>query len=445
MRAGIAAGLIAGFLLAAAPAAAQEPAGAADSAATRLVRQMAGGDFSGVETHFDSVMKARLGADALGTLWQQLIGQVGAYRGITASSVQHRGGYEVATVTTRFARAVLDVVIAYNAAGEVSGLHFVPSASALPVASYDDSSGYSEREVTVGPLALPGTLAMPRGSGPFPAVVLVHGSGPGDRNETVGGVSPFKDLAHGLASSGVAVLRYDKRTRVHPETFTGTFTVDQETVIDAQAAADLLHRTPGVDSRRVVVLGHSLGGMLAPRIAQGDSAVEGLIIMAGATRPLPALMLEQTAYLDSLSAPNDTATRQQLEQVRQAARQAEALTEADSASTKPVLGAPPSYWLDLRRYHPAAVAAQLHTPMLILQGGRDYQVTAADYEGWRKTLEGKPNVTFRLFPDLNHLFVTGTGRSTPGEYANPAHVAPEVITEIAAWVKALPGRAVPHP
>ena len=110
------------------------------------------------------------------------------------------------------------------------------------------------------------------------------------------------------------------------------------------------------------------------------------------------------------------------------------LTAADAASPKLVLRAPPSYWLDLREHDPLAAVKTLKQPLLVLQGGRDYQVTTADFEGWKKALGSQPNVTFKLYPELNHLFVTGEGNSTPAEYERPGHVAEVVVADIADWI-----------
>ena len=145
---------------------------------------------------------------------------------------------------------------------------------------YVDSEAFTEREVTVGrgEWSLPGTLSVPLQGDLHPAVVLVHGSGPNDRDETIGANKPFKDLALGLASKGVAVLRYEKRTLEHGSKMASlmeVLTPEEEVIEDALAAVSLLKETEGIDPDRIYVLGHSLGGTLAPRIAQGDPHIAG--------------------------------------------------------------------------------------------------------------------------------------------------------------------------
>ncbi len=208
-------------------------------------------------------------------------------------------------VTTEFERANFDIQIAFDSAGKISGLFIRPSQSGISYTPPPYSHGelFSEEELSVGSgaLTLPATLTRPKGSGRFPTVVLVHGSGPSDRDETVGANKPFRDLAEGLASRGIAVLRYEKRTKAHPEAFaSGNFTVKEETVDDAVTALGLLRRTPGIDSRRIWVLGHSLGAMLIPRIGVMDPDVAGFVVMAGPALPLEDLLLAQTAYLVGL-------------------------------------------------------------------------------------------------------------------------------------------------
>jgi uncharacterized protein len=295
--------------------------------------------------------------------------------------------------------------------------------------------------VVTGTIRLPATLTLPDGARHLPAVVLVHGSGPNDRDETVGANKPFRDLAAGLADRGLVVLRYEKRSRAAPLSFMGhPFTVNDEVVDDALSAVTLLRGLPQVDPARVVVLGHSLGGTLAPRIGARDTTLAGLVILAGATRPLPDLVDEQLAYLRALPGADTVALDRAIGSMAPGLAAVRALTPADSASTQMYLGAPAAYWLDLARYNPVAVAARLPMPILILQGGRDYQVTRADLAGWRTGLDGRGAVQIREYPSLNHLFISGTGASSPAEYAVAGSVDPRVIADIADWVLALPPR-----
>jgi hypothetical protein len=271
-------------------------------------------------------------------------------------------------------------------------------------------------------------LTVPVGAGPFPAVVLVHGSGPNDRDETVGGTKVFKDLAEGLASRGVVVLRYEKRTRLYGSRVAAIkhFTVADETVDDAAKAAALLRTQKEVDPNKVFVLGHSLGGYVAPRIADEDGKLAGLIIMAGNVRPIEDLLLEQMQWMGSQQSAVDQA-KSVYDRVKK--------LEPGDEDSPAIMGAPPAYWLDLKGYNPAEKAKALGRPMLILQGERDYQVSMKDFELWKAAVGSAKGVTTKSYPALNHLFVAGEGKSMPAEYAKPGHVAVEVVDEIAAFVK----------
>jgi dienelactone hydrolase len=325
-----------------------------------------------------------------------------------------------------------------------------PAAVDWTAPAYANPAAFSERAVTVGsaPWELPGTLTFPTGAGPFPAVVLVHGSGPEDQDETIGPNKPFKDLAWGLASRGVAVLRYTKRTAQYASSLhlaAGAFTVREETVDDARAAVALAARQREIDPHRIYVLGHSLGGTLAPRIAEGDPRVAGLVILAGATRPLQESIVEQLRYIASLD-PQGPKAAQMAQLIQQAQRTAHDVESPDLAPGKmiDVLGAkiPGSYFLDLRGYRPAQAAARLGIPILVLQAGRDYQVTAADLAGWNAALAADPRVTFHTYPGVYHLFMpsstAGAGLGSPDDYGHAGHVVEPVIRDIAAWVAARP-------
>jgi len=306
--------------------------------------------------------------------------------------------------------------------------------------AYVVPTSFHEQQVTVGAStewALPATLTLPTGTGPFPALVLVHGSGPNDRDETIGANKPFQDLAWGLASQGIAVLRYDKRTRVYPGKLAAlpNLTVQEETIDDVLAAVALLRHTPQIEPHKIFVLGHSLGGMLVPRIGLADSGLAGLVVFAGATRPFEDEFVRQYEYLYGLDGQITPKEQAEIDDYKRQAARIKQLTPADANSKERLLFAAPSYWLDLRGYFPPAVALKLKQPLLVLQGERDYNVTMDAFHDWQRTLDKRANVTFKSYPKLDHLFLEGTGPASEADYARPRNIPPYVIDDIAAWIK----------
>lgn len=243
----------------------------------------------------------------------------------------------------------------------------------------------------------------PAGDGDIPLVVMVHGSGALDRDETIYKIKPFRDIAKSLAAKGIATLRYDKRTFVYRQPVS---TMDDETIIDALAAIRLARHY----SSRVYLLGHSLGAMLAPLIAErAEEPLAGVIMMAAPARDLETVVREQFDYLLP-SGASPAFKEQQIENLRQRS---------------------PHY---LQPQGHTAAARRLALPMLILQGERDYQVTMQDFHLWQQLLEGKTNICYHSYPRLNHPFMEGEGKSTPMEYQLEGHVAPYVVDDISSFI-----------
>ncbi|MFD6295819.1 alpha/beta hydrolase family protein [Streptomyces sp. NPDC060235] len=302
---------------------------------------------------------------------------------------------------------------------------------------YAEPGRFSEHEVTIGtgPLSVPGTVSVPRGQAPGPGVVLLAGGGPFDRDETSGPNKPLKDLAWGLASRGTTVLRFDKVTYAYRDMAAASdLTMTQEYVPYAVDAVDLLRSHRSVDPERVFVLGHSMGGKVAPAVAIAAPTVAGLVILAGDTQPMHHAAVRVVSYLATALPDQVPSTVIETFQRQAALVDSAGLTPSTPAADLP-FGLSAAYWLELRDYDPVAIASGLSAPMLILQGGRDYQVTVADdLVRWRTGLSGRPEVDIRVYEADNHLFFPGSGPSTPVEYGTPQHVDPAIIADIAHWL-----------
>ncbi|MEM1041619.1 MAG: DUF3887 domain-containing protein [Bacteroidota bacterium] len=433
------------LLLLPVPALAQPADTAFVARAEMLVDALLAGDTETVAADFNEQMHTALPPERLATLGPTLQAQLGVRQERLGARVEP-GPVTTVVVTERFERATVDVRVSFDAEGKVAGLFVRPvppeeaaevEPSALP--PYADETAYRSEDVTVDAgvgLPLGGTLLVPESDAPVPGVVLVHGSGPSDRDGTVGPNKPLRDLAVGSASDGVAVLRFEKRTKAHPEAFAGgTYTVFDESIEDALTALDLLRGHPDVDPERLFVAGHSLGGMLAPRTARSAAErgvpVAGYVVLAGGARPLEDIVEDQLDYLDGVAPDADG----QRATIRKALAAVRALAPADSASTEPILGAPPAYWLDLRAHAPATLAADLGVPVLVVHGGRDYQVPDADFAVWQDALADAPHATLRRYPSLNHLLVSGEGPSAPAEYEQPGFVDATLVGETAEWIR----------
>jgi dienelactone hydrolase len=388
----------------------------------------------------DSLVMAHITRAQLESFWPMLQKQVGSFKQQFSRRSDETGGYDYVYLSCEFEKMDLDMKVVFPQGKEkIVGFFLVPSTSRVKYSfpSYADTSRFTENEIVLhtGEFALPGTLSIPKGPGPFPLVILVHGSGPNDRDETIGPNKPFKDLAVGLASNGIACLRYEKRTRVAADRLDiNTLTLYEETVEDVISAVNQARTIKRIDPKKIIVLGHSLGGYSIPLIVSKIPNLYGVVMMAASARPLEDLVLEQTTYilgLDSLTKED----QESIEIIKQQNARVKQLKPGDKVRQDSLtLGLPANYWLYLNHYPHLSMAAQMKCRVLVLQGERDYQVNMKDFALWQQVFAKRKNVTMKSYPSLNHLFIEGTGKSRPEEYMSQGHIPDYVIRDIVTWI-----------
>ncbi|MGN7411388.1 alpha/beta hydrolase family protein [Paenibacillus sp. SAF-068] len=381
----------------------------------------------------------------LSQLWGALEGQNGKITSeAIAKHVENNTVHRNVTYTFKTELTRINITVRMNDDGLVDDMYIAaatPDVYQKP--SYDDPSAYTEQDITVGQgnLALPGTLTLPKGEGPFPVVILVHGSGPSNRDAAIGGAKPFRDLAVGLASQGVAVLRYDKVTYEHTYKVASQpkFTLKQESVDQVTDAVDMLKKNTQIDSSSIFVAGHSQGGFALPLIIAEDDQhdIAGSILLAAPSSSFVDVLTEQQDEL--------------VDRMKQLGLDTELIQgQADFYKNVAKIVKDPNYsvdhlpeafplqpaywWFEQRDYVPAELAKTQNIPMLVIQGENDVQVSMNQFRTWKSALQGRSNVTYNSYPKVNHLLTSYDGLSIGQEYAEPSNVSKAIIDDIAKWV-----------
>ena len=301
----------------------------------------------------------------------------------------------------------------------------------------------SEERIIVGngtefPLA--GILTLPDDAeGPFPAVVMVHGSGPSDMDERIQKLTPFKDLAEGLAEYGIASVRYDKRTHIFARKMVRTKpTVKEETIVDAIRATELAKNDPRIDAERVYIIGHSMGGMLAPRIDADGGDYAGIIMMAGTPFRLEDIVLRQLKEAGESKSLTGFLSAYEYKKYKKRFQSLYSMTKDEASGRRFAGNLTLYYFQEMGRKTAVDYLLETDKPALIMQGGKDFQVLKdVDFEGFKEQLAGRPDTYYKLYPDLNHLFVPGIYDSilkAQKEYNVERHIGDEVFRDIAEFI-----------
>jgi len=411
--------------------------------ALQVLEKMQGGAYGEVHALFDDTMAAALTEKDLETLLPSLETSFGSLVEIGIETVSQVSGYTVAALPLTFERGRLLLQVSWKN-GRIAGMYFAPMEEQVTPQEEAAPQGVTEEEISVGTPALPGLLTLPKESAaPLPAVVLLHGSGPSDMDETIGQTKLFRDLAWGLAQKGIAVLRFDKRTYVYGKDYTqeelAAFTVQQEAIDDSLSAAALLKEDSRIDPSRIFLAGHSLGGCIAPRIARENPGVfAGLLLLSASPWTLGDIVILQNRAAVSQASPLlRPVLSQQVDSLENEWRSIREGTR-ENALQKTFAGQSAYYFWDLARHDTAEELLSFDIPVLIVNGGRDFQVTnEAGYDAW-KALPLPDNIQLILEKKLNHLLmdpdVSESVQGTQGEYDVPCHVSDDVINELSSFI-----------
>jgi dienelactone hydrolase len=405
--------------------------------AINYVTDLSEGNFKKVveEYPYDATMKSIISEAMLrDQLWGFFTSTFGEFRRILETQSQKVEEYSVIGVKTEFEKSKIYINVVFDKDNRIAGINY-----ALARDEAEIPGNITETQVTFGKSGweLPATLTIPKEGSRFPVVILVHGSGPNDRDETVGANKPFRDIAWGLAQKGIATLRYDKRTYVYSKELAALSDASfyDETDEDAILALEFLKSNPSIDLDKIYILGHSQGGMLIPRIAAKSPDAAGYIILAGPALPLNEIMVDQIKYLSGLDGTLSDEDKRMIAEYEAMNENVIGLTSDSDLTADKLLGLTKSYWLDIKDYHPAEAAKAIEKPLMILQGGRDYQVVMENFNVWKAALGDKPNVSFKLYDTLNHLFISGSGDPNPQEYFIEGKVDQRVIDDIIDFIQ----------
>jgi len=422
------------------PAAAQEAfdlQAQSDTACQALLT----GDYARIISMLNETAAAQLSEDILSQTMSALSVQFGTFSAV--SGAEYLAEQNVSAYTLVFENGALLLSFGFDADGKIAALTLTPAAAPATPSERPLPEGVQEIPVTLYPdsdRSLKGTVLVPSNAGAdTPYVVFIHGSGPSDMDQTVGGNKMFRDIACDLAALGVGSIRYDKITYSHPELFTGNITIDDEYLEPVSEAVRILKEN--VPSANIYALGHSLGGMLTPYLVR-ECGLSGGIALAGTPLPLWQMSYDQNMMLiDAMPADQQPALIAQVEAEREIALSLTGMTDEEAASIS-VFGINGLYQKSISHLDEAAIAEETGKPFLFVWGDKDVQVNQAAFDAWQETLSEAGPYTYITYPGLNHMFLPhqegDSIANVQAAYARPASVAEYVSADIAAWISANP-------
>lgn len=407
-----------------------------------LVENLRKEEYSVITSQFDTNLRKSMDTLKISRVWKGLVSMNGPFKACTGVETFTSGKNEINYAHIQFEKRNFDLKVSFNEDNSIKTFVIVPPLESRTVYKEPDYARPDEMnekvlQVVTGNYKLNGILSLPKNRSKVPVVIMVHGMGPNDKDETFGAMKIFKDVAYGLTTKGIGVFRYDKRTRQYGAMVikSKNFDVRTEVTDDVLSAIRAVKADPMVDSTKIFLCGHSYGAMMLPLLAE-EAKVAGYIFLAPDNRPVEDIMIANaTETYKSMTNPRQKA---QIDTMKAEAQKIKILKDNPTAFPDSVmfLRFPVSYWKTLATFDPMVKSKSITQPLLVLYGERDYQVVKSVFNDWKSKVTEK-NATYKSYPGLNHFFVDGKDKSTPEEYKKPGNFSLVAITDMAEWIKGL--------
>lgn len=396
------------------------------------------GKFQSLHDRMDETMKRIADPSKLEGLWDGLIFQFGELKTLGDTKVKKQDSLWFGYNSLGFEKGSIKLKMVLDESLLISGLFIEPiEVPYSPPGWIHMRSIYeSKKPVPLNDFPSEGMAAFPNTNTRVPLVIIVGGSGPNDKDLTLGSNKIYKDLALGLAHYGIASYRYDKRTKAFGNKMgdPSKLTVTQEYLLDLQAIVAMFRKDERIDTQRIYLFGHSEGGYLCPWFMTEIQGLAGFITFGANYQNLMETLKPQLTYLieNTNSDEGKKVYQEELSKIPYALNK----LKVDSPRDSIPLGIWPTYLIHLNKVAPKNYLTQIKQKrILILQGKRDYQVQEQEFDLWKAALKSHSDAQFTIYQELNHVMLRGEGKSLPNEYLEQGNVSFTLTKDIANWVK----------
>ncbi len=407
------------------------------------VRLFVEAKYDSLYAKFDENMAKQFTTETLEVIWNKLENNYGKFEMIKSAQLLPNDKMWMVDLTIGFINQDVSGKITYDSTNNIAGIFFTQAnkkSDFYKIPNYADTSLFYEQNISFGDSQweLEGTLTIPKNViGNAPLVILVQGFGSHDRDLTLGKNKIFKDIAWGLASKGIAVFRYDKRTFTYQNKVAKQIDLDFDDVIvdDVLAAINKLHASGLVNNKKIYVAGHSLGGYLLPRVIKNSDKLAGAIFLAPLGRNIAEVMLDQYKYFANMDGKIDDNEAKSIKAFTTQVNNSKIALQNDRILPKDLpFGLPGSFWKYLDNYKLEEFAKDVNIPTLFLQGKNDFQVTEKDWKIWESIFSNKKDCTMMKLDNLDHIFHNSLANPTPQDYLKYNHVDKTLVDAIFNWL-----------